>query len=328
MHGKTLLGLVTVIALSLVLSLSLAGCAKKKPAESKATQTPQLSKETTDTSDVFKEFYAEDSAAKKKAAAASKKGAKQETFSTASSPVSAADFSENGRYTVQVSCVRSQSFANSMVSKLKDKGYPAYVAEVQNPTPSLSGTFYRVRIGGFNAVSGAKSFGENTLIAGGYEYWVDKKSNDNVGMEGYGLGSGSAGSSAAGSYNMGGSTPSSQSQPSSGFGSSSSTESSFSTTPSSGSSSFGSSSSSGTTGSSSFESSTPSTTPASGSTGSSSTSSDFGSSSSSTSSPSSSSSSTSSSGSSFGSTPSSTGSSTGTSGTGSTGGAKDTSGGW
>ena len=321
MHGKTLLGLITVIALSLVLSISLAGCAKKKAAESKGTQTPQLSKETTDTSDVFMDFYSEDSAAKK---AAANKGAKQETFSTASAPVSAAEFSENGRYTVQVSCVRSQSFANSMVSKLKDKGYPAYVAEVQNPTPSLSGTFYRVRIGGYNAVSGAKSFGENTLIANGYEYWVDKKSNDNVGMEGYSLGSGSAGSSAAGSYNTGGST-------------SSSTESSFSTTPSSGSSSFGSTSTSGTTGSSSFESSsTPSSSPASGTTGGSSTTSDFGSSGTSTSTTSTTTTTSttsqtpsSTSGSSFGTTPSSTGSSTGTSGTGSTGGAKDTSsGGW
>ncbi|HUI91329.1 MAG TPA: SPOR domain-containing protein [Chitinivibrionales bacterium] len=347
MHGKTLLGLATAIALTLFLCFSIAGCAKKKPAEAKMPQTTQLSKQIpgADTSDVFKEFYSEDTA-KKKAAAAPKKSAKQETFSTAS----AAEFSENGRYTVQVSCVKSQSFANSMVSKLKDKGYPAYVAEVQNPTPNLSGTFYRVRIGGFDKVANAKSFGENTLIANGYEYWVDKKSNDNVGMEGYGLGSGSAGSSAAGSYNAASPPTQPSTQPSSSFGSSSSTESSFGSSTSSGtsgSSSFG-SSSPGTTGSSSFESSpssgtgttgsssfgsssssfessgSSSTTPSSsGTTSGSSTSSGFGSSGSSTSStPSSSSSSTpSSSGSSFGSTPSS-------SGTGATGGAKDTSGGW
>jgi hypothetical protein len=74
--------------------------------------------------------------------------------------------------------------------------YPAYTAAVQNPTPSLSGTYYRVRIGGFAGFAAAKAFAEKSLVTNGYQYWVDRKSNDNVGMEGNGLGS----SAPSGSY--------------------------------------------------------------------------------------------------------------------------------
>jgi hypothetical protein len=282
MHGKTFLGIMAITALSLLLSFSLLGCGKQKQPQGKGnTQTPQLSKESpaTDTSDVFKEFYSEDTA-KKQAKAGSKKAGKQETISPASTSSSfTPEFDPSGRYTVQISCVKSQSFANAMTSKMKDKGYPAYVAEVQNPTPNLSGTFYRVRIGGFGALSAAKAFGENILKPNSYDYWVDKKSNDNVGMEGYGLGSGSAGTSAAKSYESApAATSTYQAQPSSG-----STGSSYESTPSS--SSYGSTPSSGTTSpasSSPYESSpSPSTAPSSGTSSSSSTSSDYGSSSSS-----------------------------------------------
>jgi hypothetical protein len=253
MRGKTFLGFVTFAACSIFLAASISGCSKKKQAEGKeSTQMPQLAKESSgaDTSDIFKEFYSEDTVSKTKAVAASKKSAHQQTFSPApQSPGSGVpEFSETGRYTVQISCVKSQSFANNMVSKMKEKGYPAYVAEVQNPTPNLPGTYYRVRIGGFDGLSAAKSFGENTLAASGYKYWVDKKSNDNVGMEGHGLGSGAAGSGAVGSYDMGGSSSSTyQSSPLSGFGSTTPAESSYSTIPSPGSSAETTSSSTGTT---------------------------------------------------------------------------------
>jgi hypothetical protein len=196
---------------------------------------PQLSKEssTADTGDIFKEFYSEDSTGKKQAKAGSKKTGKQQTFSPASQEKSKAssfsgEFSPNGKYTVQVSCVKSQGLANSLVSKLKAKGFPAYAAEVQNPTPNLSGTFYRVRIGGFSGLSEAKSFGQNTLATDGFEFWIDKKSNDNVGMEGYGLGSSSAGTNAVGSYQSA-PTPSVDQTP---VPSSTSQGSSYSTTPS------------------------------------------------------------------------------------------------
>jgi hypothetical protein len=226
------------------------GCGKNQ--KQVPAKTPQVTKDLTtpaDTADIFKEFYSEDTT-KKKAGEKTTKAGKQETFSpSASSSSFQPEFSANGRYTVQITCVRSKSFADGMTGKMKDKGYPAYVAEVQNPTPNLSGTLYRVRIGGFAGLSAAKSFGENILTPSGYEYWVDKKSNDNVGMEGYGLGSGSAGSNAASSYDNApaagstsatqpassssyGSTPSSYSSPSSSLPPSSSNES----TPSSSSS--------------------------------------------------------------------------------------------
>jgi hypothetical protein len=288
MSRKKFLQTVIIALCALSLPLFLSGCGKKKPAETKtAAQMAQTGK-ATDTSDIFKEFYSEDTAAKNKAAA--KKQSKQETFSPSSS---AAEFDPNGRYTVQISCVLSKSFAEAMVSKMKDKGYPAYVAEVTNPRPDLSGTYYRVRIGGFAGLSKAKSFGETTLLANGYEYWVDNKSNDNVGMEGYGLGSGSAGSSAAGAYQTAPAAPTStyQSQPSSGsFGTTETSPASSSSSglgagstgssssATSGSSSWGSSSTSGTsatttTGTSATGSSSGSleSTPASGTTGTSTT---------------------------------------------------------
>jgi hypothetical protein len=199
MHPHALLRMFLVVTVAFIACLAVSGCGKQQKVA--PAKMPQVSKEPSaaavDTADIFKEFYSEDST-KKKAGGKSKK---QETFSPSSSSSSVqTEFSPQGRYTVQITCVRSRSFADGMSGKMKDKGYPAYVAEVQNPTPNLSGTFYRVRIGGFNALSAAKSFGEDVLVPGGYEYWVDKKSNDNVGMEGYGLGSGSAGSSAATSY--------------------------------------------------------------------------------------------------------------------------------
>jgi SPOR domain len=199
MHPHALLRMSLVVMVASIACFTMSGCGKQQKVA--PAKMPQVSKEPSagaaDTADIFKEFYSEDST-KKKAGAKSKKAARQETFSPSSSSQPA--FSPKGRYTVQITCVRSKSFADNMTSKMKDKGYPAYVAEVQNPTPNLSGTFYRVRIGGFDGLSAAKSFGENTLVSSGYQYWVDKKANDNVGMEGYGLGSGSAGSNAAGSY--------------------------------------------------------------------------------------------------------------------------------
>jgi hypothetical protein len=191
------MGIVVMLALFI-------GCSKhdKQNAMKKGAELPAMGKKSAlDTSDIFKEFYSDDTAGqgetKKSSGKASLKG---KTFSPASSAASASgEFSQNGRYVVQVSCVLSKSFAEKIASSLQEKNFPAYTAAVQNPTPQLSGTYYRVRIGGFTGISAAKSFGENSLVAAGYDYWVDKKSNDNVGMEGYGLG-GSASASPASSY--------------------------------------------------------------------------------------------------------------------------------
>jgi hypothetical protein len=194
------------VGIMVVLALFL-GCNKGKNSADKKFEIGKTlsSSSTADTADIFKEFYSEDTAkkspSKKESGKTAKTIAKNETFSPASAASSSqAEFSENGRYVVQVSCVKSQRFAEKIVAGLKDKRYPAYVAEVQNPTPNLSGAYYRIRIGGFNGFSAAKAFGENTLTPNGYQYWVDKKSNDKVGMEGYGLGTGPENGKATSSY--------------------------------------------------------------------------------------------------------------------------------
>ena len=174
----------SIVVCVLSVALLAGGCGKKKKSQtsdSEFSSIPSLGADSMakkDSGDIFDEFYEEDKAKAKavKPSAASRK------------PAFGGSFSENGRYVVQVSCVASERLAGSVVSKLQGEGYPAYLAQVENPTPSLMGTFYRVRVGGFAAISDAKSFAENSLTPAGYEYWVDNKSNDNVGMEGYGLG--------------------------------------------------------------------------------------------------------------------------------------------
>jgi len=110
----------------------------------------------------------------------------------------------DGRYVVQVSVFKSRRMASQLVEKLAAQGYPAYVAEVENPTADLSGTYHRVRVGTFRTLGDARSFGENTVKSLGYDFWVDKKSMDNVGMReggsGYEGGSSGGYSSPASSY--------------------------------------------------------------------------------------------------------------------------------
>ena len=103
----------------------------------------------------------------------------------ASPAAEAAGFSERGSIVVQVSVFKSARQASNLVEKLAAQGYPAYVAEVENPTPEMSGTYHRVRIGRFQRIADAKAFGENTLRPAGYDYWVDNKKNDAVGSGSY-----------------------------------------------------------------------------------------------------------------------------------------------
>ena len=93
-------------------------------------------------------------------------------------------FFPNGQYVVQVTCVQSKNYARKIAIKMEDKGYPAYIAEVEDPTPNLAGLYHRVRIGGFSTYNSAKVFGEDYLVPDGYEYWVDNRSNDNIGFAG------------------------------------------------------------------------------------------------------------------------------------------------
>ncbi len=182
-----------VVLTSVALACFLGGCGKKdQPVINK--KVPQIKQTAASQKasgqkedDIFNEFYDEGKPG------ASKKNARddsKETFSTkpfkstknssASTTMSSVSFSENGTYVIQISCVKSRTFANNLVAQLKKKGYPAYVSEVVDPTPQLPGTYYRVRIGGFEGESIARGFAKNELS--GAEFWVDKKSNDAVGL--------------------------------------------------------------------------------------------------------------------------------------------------
>jgi hypothetical protein len=209
---------VRIVCFVCVILLALVGCGKKE-SKTKTTslltqipKTQQAPPAVKDSADIFDEFYDKGGAKSASTKAADKK-VKEPTFSTATASSSTA-FSPEGPFVVQVSCVASRKFADKQVSSLDEKGYPAYIAEVSNPTPDLMGSYYRVRIGGFSTISKAKEFGENTLVPAGWEYWVDNRSNDKVGMGGSGLGS----SSKAGAYTE----PAKSSSSSSSWGTSSS----------------------------------------------------------------------------------------------------------
>ncbi|MDR2694409.1 MAG: SPOR domain-containing protein [Chitinispirillales bacterium] len=196
-----------LFASALLAALTLAGCPKKESPEDiefAAQQARKAAQEKKKKVDVFDEFYVDDT--KKTATGDSKSKGKAEApapATAAAAPATAAakqqsalpassgsqNFSKNGRYVVQVNSTASEAEANRMAGKLKGLGYPAYVAAVQNPTPALTGTYFRVRLGGFDSYSEAKSFAEGTLASAGYDYWVDRKANDNVGIQGSGFGS-------------------------------------------------------------------------------------------------------------------------------------------
>ncbi len=170
-----------LICLLIITGLFLVGCGKKKDelsAQDAIIDTLAM-KDTTD-DEMFNEFYEDTTDDEFET--------KTDDFTSTSSPSGTPQFNPNGRYTVQVSCVLSERFAQSIAGKLEDRGYPAYVAEVQNPTPELVGNYYRIRIGGFTGVSMAREFAENYLVNDGYDYWVDNRSNDNVGLSGSGMG--------------------------------------------------------------------------------------------------------------------------------------------
>jgi cell division protein FtsN len=54
---------------------------------------------------------------------------------------------KDGAYTLQVGIYNTERQAQKRAESLKNQGFPAYVTKVQDPTPALSGTYYRVRIG-------------------------------------------------------------------------------------------------------------------------------------------------------------------------------------
>ncbi|HEX3018854.1 MAG TPA: SPOR domain-containing protein [Chitinispirillaceae bacterium] len=181
LRGKLLAGIILVVVII--------GCTKKKVQSD--TEFSQTAKKTvqsqSSTADIFEEFYKDDTSS----AEPSSTSAPKEHGSTTRKAITSAntsDFSNNGRYVVQISTLGSRHLADKLMKQLEARGYPAYIAEVENPTPSLSGTYYRVRIGRFSQISSAKNFGDENLKPMGYEFWVDNKSNDNVGIQGNGFG--------------------------------------------------------------------------------------------------------------------------------------------
>ncbi len=195
----TLLRSLVVVGVS---SLVLVGCGKKSqetPEEVAPTET--VSKNSSD--DLFDEFYedTESSTDESESSSADKDEPIVEEYSSTASTSSsnsnssssssmdmAPRFSLDGRYVVQVSCLASEEIAEDVAKKFENYGYPVYVAEVLNPTPRLLGKYFRIRIGGFDNLTDANSFGDGYLMPAGFEYWVDNRSNDNVGIGDFGLG--------------------------------------------------------------------------------------------------------------------------------------------
>jgi cell division septation protein DedD len=77
-----------------------------------------------------------------------------------------------GRYTVQVSSWRTQWRAERDAQRFSDKGFNAYVQSAY--IPSLGGTWYRVRVGGYATKAEAQVMAAR--LAGLLEsgYWIDR----------------------------------------------------------------------------------------------------------------------------------------------------------
>jgi cell division septation protein DedD len=176
------------LSAALALFVFFAGCAKKQnQADSEFAQAPAVSQKS-QSQDIFDEFYKdENGSSNSQNGYGTKQSISNEESKSAKSSYSP-KFSQDGSIVIQISTLRSKKMADNLASKFNAKGYPSYVVAVQNPTPALTGSYYRVRIGAFKGIAPAREFGENILKSDGYEYWIDNKSNDNIGIEGSGLG--------------------------------------------------------------------------------------------------------------------------------------------
>jgi hypothetical protein len=181
---------VKMVVTGMIVAAVFAGCTKQKPSADKLATPEQTATVPTPAAqqDIFDEFYKADSSPSPKSQTKSSRKESARRSSSDASP----SFVEGGRYVVQVATHPSQRLAEATKAKMSALGYPCYIAEVQNPTPALSGTYYRVRVGGFSSASAARAFGEQSLVPEGYQYWVDNRSNDNVGLGGSGFSSGTA----------------------------------------------------------------------------------------------------------------------------------------
>ncbi|MDB5105023.1 MAG: Sporulation domain protein [Fibrobacteres bacterium] len=167
-------------ALAAALIVLISGCKKDKEAPAVIEEVPTTATAETDTSATLAEEPSLQQVGKD-----AKPGSVKNTFNPNASPAATqAGFSDAGHYVVQVAVFKSKRQAANLVEKLANSGYPAYVAEVENPVPELAGTYHRVRIGKFLHIPDAKAFGENTLKPMGYDFWIDNKKNDGVGGDG------------------------------------------------------------------------------------------------------------------------------------------------
>lgn len=186
----------SLFSLCLALSL-LAGCRDEdtapvpapatKPAEKavpKANEPPPFTapdsspqaevEEGTASAPKFTPPTAEPAKPEKKPAA---KAAPEAPVSTPST--STVQLTPQGEWVLQVGIHRTEDGARAMATKLKAKGFPAYVLNVATGATGLSGSYYRVRIGAFATREDALRYGENVLMPAGLkDFWADKKSNE------------------------------------------------------------------------------------------------------------------------------------------------------
>ena len=178
-----------MFAATLVVLMS--GCKKDKENAAVVEEVPAAAPKETDTSATLAEEPNLQQVGKDKPGSAKNTfhPGKGKAKGASSAAASEAGFSDAGHFVVQVAIFKSKKQAAALVEKLSGQGYPAYVAEVTDPVPQLSGEYHRVRIGKFLKIGDAKAFGDNTLKPLGYDYWVDNKKNDGVGGTGGGISS-------------------------------------------------------------------------------------------------------------------------------------------
>lgn len=163
------------IPLTMVAALALfSGCKKSEPpkTEAPAPDTTAVLPAPPDLEPVDTLFPDSAAAADSVAKATAAKPAKKAPASPS------AGLSAKGAYTLQVGIFNSERQAGRLADKLKAQGLPAYVARVQDPKPSMPGTYYRVRVGSFASSHAARAYGQANLAPAGIDFWADLKGRD------------------------------------------------------------------------------------------------------------------------------------------------------
>jgi len=93
--------------------------------------------------------------------------------------VRTAVFSPHGRFAVQLFIVDDQALAQRITTRFQQGGSPAYYVLLQDPSPpTMIGTYFAIRIGGFDLRSKAENFARTYLSPLGYEYTVELRENE------------------------------------------------------------------------------------------------------------------------------------------------------